>query len=382
MTSFLVTGARAPVALHWARLLHAAGHRVVLADSQRFPIASATRCKADYVRLPSPRGRLGDYACAVEEVVRRERCDLVIPTCEEVFFLAAARDLLDARIELFAPSFEQLAHVHDKYSFSIMAAEYGMAPTETLLLENREEVAGLIERAGEFVFKPVWSRFGERTLVRPTAAALQRLEPTAADPWVAQSFLPGEEFCTWAMAIDGRLQALQSYRPLYRAGLGAAVAIEPAQDEAIPDFVARFVAGTGWSGQVSFDFRRDEDGMMRAIECNPRATSGLHFFTSGDGLPDALAGNAVATASSSARYTLPLAMFFYGLPYALRHAGLRQWAEDTRDMHDLMQWPGDRDMRVPQLVALAEIALLALRGSKSLKAASTDDIEWNGEELA
>src|SRR5689334_17961307 len=103
MKSVLVTGARAPVALHWARLLTAEGHRVILADSHRFPMSHATRFKTAYVRLPEPRGNAAAYARAVERVVEEHRCDVVVPTCEEVFFLAAARDLHGATIPLLAP---------------------------------------------------------------------------------------------------------------------------------------------------------------------------------------------------------------------------------------------------------------------------------------
>jgi nucleoside-diphosphate-sugar epimerase len=134
MKTVLVTGARAPVALHWSRLLHAAGHRVILADSHRFPMSRPTRFKAAYLRLPPPRGNITAYARAVEETVGRYCCDLVVPTCEEVFFLAAARDLHGARIPLFAPSFDLLARVHDKYSFSRMARGFGADPPPNTVL--------------------------------------------------------------------------------------------------------------------------------------------------------------------------------------------------------------------------------------------------------
>ena len=51
-------------------------------------------------------------------------------------------------------------------------------------------------------------------------------------------------------------------------------------------------------------------------------------------------------------------------------------------MADLFAFPGDRGFVVPQVLALAEIAGIALRSGKSLQQAATDDIEWNGEPLA
>ena len=48
MSAVLITGARAPVALHLARELHVAGRRVLLADTLRFPMSRATRTAASY----------------------------------------------------------------------------------------------------------------------------------------------------------------------------------------------------------------------------------------------------------------------------------------------------------------------------------------------
>jgi NADP-dependent 3-hydroxy acid dehydrogenase YdfG len=53
--TILITGARAPVALHSAHLLHGAGRKVMLADTPARPIAAASQACARYHRLPPPR---------------------------------------------------------------------------------------------------------------------------------------------------------------------------------------------------------------------------------------------------------------------------------------------------------------------------------------
>jgi hypothetical protein len=40
-----------------------------------------------------------------------------------------------------------------------------------------------------------------------------------------------------------------------------------------------------WSGFISFDFVLDAAGVPHGIECNPRTTSGLHFFEPADIAP-------------------------------------------------------------------------------------------------
>ncbi len=381
MKTVLVTGARAPVALHWARLLHDAGHRVILADSHRFPMSRGTRCKHAYVRLPPPRGNVAAYARAVEAVVTTHGCDLVIPTCEEIFFLAAARDFHGAAIPLFAPPLVTLAQVHNKREFALVARGFGADPPSTRLLETPEDLAPLARDCGDLVFKPVWSRFAERVLIRPIREQLASITPSQADPWVAQTYLPGEELCCWAMASEGRLLALQAYRPLYRAGQGASLAFEPVDNETIRAFVDRFVTSLGWTGQISFDFRHDAAGNLSVIECNPRATSGLHYFGNGDRLDLALFDGRASMPTTTGAMTLPLAMLVYGLPFAGRQRAFGKWWRDFRTMSDLSRGSSDRSMLSAQFLALAEIAAVALRLRIGLKAAATADIEWNGESL-
>jgi ATP-grasp domain len=379
--NIIVTGARAPYALHLARVFHGAGHRVVLADTFRYPFSRATRMKHRYVRLPSPRASFSDYASAVAALVRREAPDLIVPTCEEVFFLAAIRDVRGIDIPLFAPHFDLLAKVHNKADFAAIAVGFDADPPLTLRLVTSPDLAQVRASARSLVFKPVWSRFGSRVLIRPSEAELAGVHPTLTDPWVAQRYLPGEEISAYAVANAGRLLALQSYRPTYRAGHGAAVAFEAVDVPAVQRFASGLVSRLNWTGQISFDFRRDEAGELHVIECNPRTTSGVHFFGPGDGLARSFLDGALVRPSLKGAMTLPLAMLAYGLPYALRDHGVVQWWRDFRQMRDISRWPGDRRLLLAQLRALGEIAIKAVGEGKGLIEASVRDIEWDGEPL-
>lgn len=380
MTRVLITGARAPVALHLSRLFRAAGHQVVLADSHHWPLAKATRPKSAYIRLPAPRGNVAAYASAVADAVDAHGCDLVIPTCEEVFFLAAARDLYGRAIRLFAPPLSVLADAHHKGVFAQRAAGFAAGPPPTDIVASKAALSSL-GNAGHRVLKPAWSRFGSRVLIRPSAAKLETIVPTAEDPFVVQDYLPGEEICAYGIAVNGVLCAFAAYRPTYRAGRGAGIAFEPVTDQAARDFAAAYAGMTGWTGQLSFDFRRDAAGGLHAIECNPRATSGLHFFAPGNGLAEAILAGAQAIPTDLRPMTLPLAMLCYGLPSAIRSRTLPRWWQDFCTFSNILAFPGDTSLLGAQFLALAEIAGIALRAGKTLQQAATDDIEWNGEWL-
>ncbi len=381
----LITGARAPSALHLARILNSVGHAVILADSQHFPVGRATRCKQSYLRLPAAADGLQSYGRAVEAVVRNENCDLVLPTCEEIFHLAAWRDLLGGDIPLFAPPFELLKTVHDKYEFTRLSAGCGADAAQTHLLKNRADVERFVGLADRLVFKPVWSRFASRVFVRPDREALNKIVPTPNDPWVVQDYLPGDEFCCWGVAHAGHLKALSSYQPLYRINNGAAIAFNPVDEPTISLFMANLVRKTRWTGQIACDFRRDAEGKLHVLECNPRTTSGVHLFGPHSGLEKAILGHGAAHPDQAEAMTLPLAMVAYGLPQSVRKDGWNgfdKWRRDFQAMDDLLAWRGDRGTTPMQLLGLGEIVVRSVLRRQSLSEASTVDIEWNGDDLS
>ncbi|MGX5849978.1 hypothetical protein ACWGTO_23150 [Mesorhizobium sp. PL10] len=375
----LVTGARAPGALHLARLLNGAGRRVILADSPARPIAAASTACAAYHLLPPPRFAGEAYAQSVEALVRAEGVETVIPTCEEVFYLGQFWRDRAVPARLFAPDMAMLSRVHDKDAFIRLAQGLGLEVPETTLLQSDADVASVRGHSRELVFKPVWSRFARDVLLRPSPGELDVVRPSPAAPWVAQRFIAGDEISAYAVALSGKLKALALYRSLYRAGKGAGICFEPVEDAVARHFVETFVAGTGWTGQISFDLMREQDGTVLPLECNPRAVSGLHFFRDPQRFAGAMLDDGPEVKPDvTAPQTVRLAMWIFGLPAALRSDGLGRFRQTMREADELLDWPGDPAPKKAQWRALAEVAGVALRQRISLQAASTRDIEWNG----
>jgi len=379
MSTVLITGARAPVALHMVRLLAAAGHRVHLADSLHHPLAATSSMYAGYHRLPSLQHDPEKAASKLAGIITNQGVDCVIPTCEEVLWLARIWRNHTMPAPLFAPDFGRLEQVHHKARFIALCENLGHEVPHTTLLQSEAEVRAVASDAGRRVFKPVWSRFATQTLIRPSQTSLSRIKPTHQSPWVAQEFIAGQEICAYAVAHAGQMAALSVYRGLIRAGAGAAVTFAPVTDAAVTAFVAKFVAATGWTGQISFDLIRRADGAVLPIECNPRATSGLHFFRDPPAFSRALWGEGSAAPDVHDPQGVRLALWLYGLPGMGRAGGVRRFRQALRDTGDVMDWPGDRLTVRDQLRSLAEFAGIALRHRISLQAASTHDIEWNGD---
>jgi len=118
------------------------------------------------------------------------------------------------------------------------------------------------------------------------------------------------------------------------------------------------------------------------LECNPRATSGLHLFSADADLPAALVGEGPLREPINARPRMIAAlMSSAGLASAAAKGSLPQWQRDWKRADDVVSVPGDRSPLGGALADLGSYAALALRQQCNLREAATRDIEWDGEPM-
>jgi hypothetical protein len=108
--------------------------------------------------------------------------------------------------------------------------------------------------------------------------------PTPTDPWVVQRLLPGRQLCTWGLCHQGRLVAFCAYETRFTLGIGASASFEMLEHPGLEAWMARFVEGLGFTGQLGLDFIEAADGTPQGIEANPRITSGFHLFAHDPGV--------------------------------------------------------------------------------------------------
>ena len=179
-----------------------------------------------------------------------------------------------------------------------------------------------------------------------------------------------------------------TYRPAYRLHRSSSYYFDPVAHPGIRDAVARLVRGICFSGQISFDWIVDSAGHAVALECNPRATSGLHLFGRDVDVPAALLGDVAVDGNDEAcnasygrtRMIAPV-MLTAGLSGALRSGGLAQWRADWRRATDVISVAGDRAPHAGAMGDLASYVRLAMQRRCSMREAATRDIEWDGEAL-
>jgi hypothetical protein len=226
--------------------------------------------------VPPVKGKAA-YLEALNEIVGREGVDLVVPVSEETMHVAHLAGMLPAGVRLFTMPPSEVLALHDKASFVRKAAAMGLSVPGSAPLGSAEAEA--LARSGPVVVKPVFSCSGNGLSILRGSEPLPPAD--SAQPMVVQRFLEGREHSTCTIAQKGRVVATMVYRGALMSG-SVAVAFERVEVPAITTWIERFVAETGWSGFIAFDFIVDAAGVPHAIECNPRATSGVHFWEPDD----------------------------------------------------------------------------------------------------
>lgn len=380
MTNVLITGARAPVALDLARCFEAAGLTPQLADSIRPRAASWSRVgRGRMHRYASPRFAYQRFKTDFARLVSRLDPVLVLPTCEEVFYVAQAASELGILQKIFAPEPELLRKLHSKVEFATLAACASIASPETYRVTSAAELGEFRGRSTTLVFKPEFSRFATRALIRPKMRELDSLSPSQAEPWAVQEFVDGDEICVWSAAREGELVAFAAYRPRWRVAHSSSFYFETEPDGALIKMAREIARHSSATGQLSFDVIRRADGTIVPIECNPRSVSGIHLFDASPGLARAILDKSdLVTPDAAARHIGP-AMWLLGLPNALASAKVSEFRRDLRSSCDVLS--ADRRQRRGALIDAAHFALMGFRKGISAAAASTYDIEWNGQAI-
>jgi hypothetical protein len=199
--------------------------------------------------------------------------------------------------------------------------------------------------------------------------------------WIAQELIAGREICTYSVVQHGRLTAHAAYCADFTAGRGATIVFQPFTHQGSFDWVQRFVAAIGFTGQIAFDFIETPDGEVNALECNPRATSGVHLFSSQPEFASAFLDDSspCLTPAKKGSSMLSTGMLVYGLGASVKKRRFGKWLLTFLASRDVIFDAFDPLPFLFQWRSISAYLKLARMHGLSLLAASTFDIEWNGE---
>lgn len=387
--NILFTGGRSPATLALIRRFAEAGHRCDVAESLQPNLAGASRACAKNFTVPAPRQHTRQYIEALQTLIVDRDIELLIPTCEETFYIAQNREMLEGTgkgCEVFTPDMACLTELHSKYRFNQLLQQLKLPAPATERICDRAQLKLRLPEWGQYVMKAEFSRFASAVYINaPLHKVYQNIQPSPSTPWVLQEYLSGPQFCSYSVARNGELTAHSVYPTVYTAGTGATIYFESVDIPEIEHIIRAIVSYFGYTGQISCDFILHK-GLYYPIECNPRTTTGTFLFGPEDHLPRAFLPH---SADPTARTVRPLARQPVALSVAMLGYAIPQSPLNTprilkdllRARDPLMHWQ-DPGPFWQQFGMLFRTLQRAKKAGTDLLSASTLDIEWNGENCA
>ena len=259
-------------------------------------------CDAAY---PVPRGTDPDYADALLEICRNEGVDVLLP-------------IMSVELEALARNRERFEAVGTKVSVSDLSG-LTMANNKRLLLEHMtkhdfpcadfravnslEELSAAVEALGYpekkvcvkaaggsgsrgfRILSEFCSRFDAFLHDKPTSGVitLKELREILAEApefpeLIAMEYLPGREYSVDLLADKGKT-LYSGCRKSLRMENSIMLEAEIVHDPRVTDLCESVTASLGLDGNIGFDVKEREDGTPLIMECNPRITAGIPFFS-------------------------------------------------------------------------------------------------------
>ncbi|AFM15192.1 ATP-grasp domain protein [Mycolicibacterium chubuense NBB4] len=381
----LITFGRSFLALHLARLMGAAGHEVLISDSVHFPITRFSASVTKTFRTPRPRYEPVEWTHALADIVRDEGVDLVVTIHEGTEILANTiekyPDLFPDSCTLFFSGFDVEARLENKYEFQSALARLGIPTLDFALVRSQKDLEAV--DFDTFALKRVYSRGSQEVYkVRPGEFPSGLMfDPN--NPWIAQEWAEGTNYCSYSVCHDGEVKAHAVYPVRYAIEGTSCLTFESVEHEGIDAWVRECVKAFNFTGQLGFDFVEVPDRGLFTVECNPRSTSGVLLFDPETNVDRAFFGvnDDVIAPQPGASKVLGPGMLMYGWRKSARKdKTLLQYLRDYRRTDGVISSRRDLGPSLALPLAMGNILAEATRYRVNIPEAFMHDHEWDGAE--
>ena len=219
MPDVLLLGGRAPVAADHARRFAGQGWNVHVADSVSCRVTGWSRAVRSSTPLAPPRHDPAGFVAGLARTIRRHGIDLVVPNCEEVFYLSRYRHLLPASCRVLADDFDKLRALHSKWEFLQLADACGGNPPPSARVRGIGAARGrraLIVRAGDYFGPRTGNSWFAQGLVKPGRPVRRVANPAAPGVGHQWSYLP--DVAATMVALVERRTELAPFARFHMAG--------------------------------------------------------------------------------------------------------------------------------------------------------------------
>jgi len=275
-------------------ILGRSGHLIEVCDPSPYCLVRFSRFVDRFHRCPGLRDDPAGFLSFVD-------FDVLLPTHEQGFLFARARQRLEGRVGLALPSFASYRTVHSKAGFSRLLDQLGLPQPATAIVKSERELRDairfpcLVKTAVGTASRGIWFVRDDNDLegvlqdlktqgLNIQGLNIQGLGANGAfvDEVLVQDLIAGTTEKAQAVFCRGQLIGFHAYRQI-AAGAGGGEAIK--QSVSRPQVRAHLAAigqELAWHGALSVDYLLPDEGATpRLIDCNPRLVEPMSAYLAG-----------------------------------------------------------------------------------------------------
>lgn len=249
-----------------------------------------------------------DYVDNLLEVCQKEKADILLPVNPKELIKVASRvaDFEKIGTKVLISSLSAIEMAEDKEKFFMFCKENNIPFPDFIKVNNFEDFCTAVTKLGypekEICFKPKISSgtrgFRVITIEKEESESFFDRQPGSVSSGydeicnilknikkmpelLVMEFLPGQEYSVDILVFNGKAQIIIP-RTRDRIVLGASFTGKTVDDKEIVGISKKIVEGLGLDGVVGIQFRRDENGVAKVLEVNPRVHGAIVLsFASG-----------------------------------------------------------------------------------------------------
>src|SRR6267154_6612646 len=277
-------------------VLGLSGHLIEVCDPSPYCLVRFSRFVDRFHRCPGLRDDPAGFLSFVEKLLAARHFDVLLPTHEQGFLFARARQRLEGRVGLALPSFASYRTVHGKAGFSRLLDQLGLPQPATAIVKSERELRDatrlpcLIKTSVGTASRGIWFVRDDNDLegvlqdLNTLDLNIQGLSANGAfaDELLVQDLIAGTTEKAQSVFCRGQLIGFHAYRQM-AAGAGGGEAIKQSVSRPrVRAYLATIGQELAWHGALSVDYvLPDEGATPRLIDCNPRLVEPMSAYLAG-----------------------------------------------------------------------------------------------------